>query len=63
MQFGRRTEASAQARLLRPDWNGFLVNFRIPREHVAAGAADASRAMLTTLCRKVALLTAICAFL
>src|SRR6267378_2050878 len=36
---------------------------RVPRLNVAAGAADASRAMLSTSCRKVALLTAIFVFL
>ena len=36
---------------------------RFPRLNVAAGAADASRAMLLTSCRKVTLLTAIFAFL
>jgi len=37
--------------------------YRLRRLNVAAGAADASRAMLSTSCRKVALLAAIFAFL
>ena len=37
--------------------------FRFPRLNVAAGAADASRAMLLTSYSKVTLLTAIFAFL
>ena len=37
--------------------------FRIARLNVAAGAADASRAMLIASCRKVELLTSIFAFL
>jgi hypothetical protein len=38
-------------------------NFWFARLNVAAGAADASRAMLRTSCRKVELLTSIFAFL
>src|SRR5215469_13375911 len=38
------------------------VLYRFCRLNVAAGAADASRAMLSTSCHKVALLTAIFAF-
>jgi hypothetical protein len=37
--------------------------FRVARLNVVAGATDASRAMLLTLCRKVELLTAIFGFL
>jgi hypothetical protein len=42
-----------------PKW----VTFRLGRLNEAAGAADAARAMLLTLCRNVVLLTAIFAFL
>jgi len=40
-----------------------VANFRVAGLNVAAGAADASRAMLLTSCREVELLTAIFAFL
>ena len=43
--------------------DGRTDNFRVARLNVAAGAADASRAMLIASCRKVELLTSIFAFL
>ncbi len=42
---------------------GHVDYFRVARLNEAAGAADASRAMLLTSCRKVELLSAIFAFL
>jgi hypothetical protein len=41
----------------------WVISYREGRLNVEAGAADASRAMLMTSCRKVTLLTAILAFL
>jgi len=58
-----RSGSCAAQRIVYPEASrGLVRQARLSGLNVAAGAADASRAMLSTSCRKVALLTAIFAF-